>query len=83
MNEWEWVACVLAAGVALCAAAALLFGIADALIALELAGTLASTALVALSEGLQRQPFVDLGVTLAVLSLVGAFVIARMLEEDP
>jgi multisubunit Na+/H+ antiporter MnhF subunit len=63
--------------------AALLFGIADALIAMEIAGTLASSVLLVLAEGLQRQPFVDLAVTLAVLSLVGALVIARMLEDEP
>jgi multisubunit Na+/H+ antiporter MnhF subunit len=83
MNEWEIVAAVLSAGLIGCGAVATFAGIGDALVALEIAGTLSATILMALSEGLQRQPFIDLAVTVALLSLVGSFVFARMLEDEP
>jgi multisubunit Na+/H+ antiporter MnhF subunit len=35
-----------------------------------------------LSEGLQRQPFVDLALVVAVLSVLGGMVIARLLEDN-
>ena len=82
MNQWELAAAVLGAGTlaatALCARAK----IADGLVALELASTLLTSALLALAEGLQRQPFVDLALTFALLSLVGALAFARLLEHD-
>ncbi|MCW3018652.1 MAG: hypothetical protein JWN10_960 [Solirubrobacterales bacterium] len=82
MNEWEIAATVLGAALLPCVAVCALAGIADGLVALELAGTLASTILMVLAEGLKRQPFVDLALTLALLSLIGSLVFARMLEHD-
>jgi multisubunit Na+/H+ antiporter MnhF subunit len=82
MNEWELVAAVLGAGLFACGALAALGSVATALVALELGGTLATTILMVLSEGLQRQPFIDLAVTVAALSLLGAMLLARMLEDD-
>jgi multisubunit Na+/H+ antiporter MnhF subunit len=54
----------------------------DALAALEVASTVASTALMALAEGFHRQPFIDLALVLALVSLIGALVFARMMEAD-
>ena len=54
----------------------------SALAAVEVAGTLAATALMVLSEGFHRQPFIDLAVVLAVLSVVGSLAFARMMERD-
>jgi multisubunit Na+/H+ antiporter MnhF subunit len=82
MNEWEVVAAVLAAGVIPCLGVALLAAVTDALAALELAGTLMCGALMALCEGIHRQPFVDLALLFALLSMVGALVFARMIERD-
>lgn len=82
MNEWVIAAAILGVGLLPCVAVCALAGVADGLVALELAGTLSSTILMALAEGLQRQPFVDLALTLALLSLVGSLVFARMLEHD-
>ena len=82
MNEWEIAAVVLAAGVLACGAVALLAGVADALVALQIGGTLTTSILVVLSEGLQRQPFVDLAVTVAVMSVLGCLVFARMMERE-
>ncbi|HEV7586468.1 MAG TPA: monovalent cation/H+ antiporter complex subunit F [Solirubrobacteraceae bacterium] len=81
MNEWEIAAAVLAAGLLPCLAVCARAGLADGLIALEISGCLMSTVLMVLSEGLQRQPFIDLAVTLAVLSLIGALFVARVLER--
>jgi len=83
MNQWEIIAAVLAAGLVGCGAVATFAGVGDALVALEIAGTLSTTILMALSEGLQRQPFIDLALIVAVLSLLGSFVFARMLEDEP
>jgi len=80
MNEWEVVAAILTACLVACVAVAAFARIADALIALEISGTVASAVLMVLSEGLQRQPFIDLALTLAVLSMLGALAFARMLE---
>ena len=55
---------------------------AAALAALEVASTLATTTLIVLSEGFHRQPFVDLAVVLAVLSVVGSLAFARLMEGD-
>lgn len=82
MNEWEILAAVLAAALVPCLAVAMWASVAGALVALEVAGTLASTALMALAEGLQRQPFVDLALVLAFLSIVGTLAIARLIERD-
>jgi multisubunit Na+/H+ antiporter MnhF subunit len=49
---------------------------------MELAGTLIATALMLLAEGFHRQPFVDLALLLALLSIVGGMVFARLMEHD-
>ena len=82
MNEWEVIAAVLTACLVACAAVAAFASIADALVALEVGGSLASAMLMVLAEGLQRQPFIDLALTLSVLSLLGALAFARMLEGE-
>jgi multisubunit Na+/H+ antiporter MnhF subunit len=55
---------------------------AAALAAVEVASVLAVTALMLLSEGFHRQPFIDLAVTLAILSCVGSLTFARLMEQD-
>jgi multisubunit Na+/H+ antiporter MnhF subunit len=82
VNQWELVATVLGAGLIPCLLVCALASIADGLIALEVASTLLSTIMIALSEGLQRQPFIDLALTFALLSLLGALAFARLLERD-
>jgi multisubunit Na+/H+ antiporter MnhF subunit len=82
MNEWEVVAAVLGAILVPCVGVASLAGVASGLVALEIAGTVVSTILMVLAEGLQRQPFIDLALTLALVSMVGAFALARLLERD-
>ncbi len=82
MNEWEVAAAILAAGIIPCLAVCLLAHVTDALAALELAGTLLASALMALCEGIHRQPFMDLALLFALLSMVGAMVFARLMERD-
>jgi multisubunit Na+/H+ antiporter MnhF subunit len=81
MNEWEIAATVLAFALIPCAAVCLLAPVPHALVALEIAGVLVATILVLLSEGFHRQPFVDLAVVLAPMSLVGALAFARLMER--
>jgi multisubunit Na+/H+ antiporter MnhF subunit len=82
MNEWEIAATVLTAAILPCVGVCMLASAAAALAALEVAGTLATTALIVLSEGFHRQPFIDLALILAVLSVVGSLAFARLMEGD-
>ena len=82
MNEWEIAAIVLMAGILPCLAVCVFASAAAALAALEVASTLATTALIVLAEGFDRQPFIDLALILAVLSVVGALAFARLMEGN-
>jgi multisubunit Na+/H+ antiporter MnhF subunit len=82
MNEWEIAALVLTAAILPCVGVCVFATAAAALAALEVASTLATTALIVLSEGFHRQPFIDLAVVLAVLSVVGSLAFARLMEGD-
>ena len=81
MNEWEIAAAVLAGAILPCLGVCLFATALDALAALELAGTLLSSALVALCEGFHRQPFMDLALLFALLTMLGAFAFARLMER--
>jgi multisubunit Na+/H+ antiporter MnhF subunit len=82
MNEWEIAAAVLAAAILPCLGVAALTGPMRALAAFELSGTLLSSALMALCEGFHRQPFIDLALVFALLSMLGALAFARFMERD-
>jgi multisubunit Na+/H+ antiporter MnhF subunit len=82
MSVWEIAAIVLAGSIVPCVAICLLASAADALVALELASTIATTALMVLAEAYHRQPFIDLAVVLALVSVVGALAFARLMEAD-
>jgi multicomponent Na+:H+ antiporter subunit F len=81
MNEWLLAAVVLLAALVPCGVVCVLRSPVDGLVALELAGVIDTTILVLLSEGFQRQPFVDLAVVAAVMSFAGSLVFARILER--
>ncbi len=83
MNRWEIAALVIMVALLPCLAVAVLAGAAAALAAVEVASVLAVTALMLLSEGFRRQPFIDLAVVLALLSTVGSLTFARPMEADP
>jgi multisubunit Na+/H+ antiporter MnhF subunit len=82
VNEWEIAATVLGFALIPCGAVALLAEPPHGLAALQVAGVLLSTILMLLSEGFHRQPFIDLAVVFAPLSLVGSFMFARLMERD-
>jgi multisubunit Na+/H+ antiporter MnhF subunit len=82
MNEWEIAAAVLGAAIVPCLGVCVLTSAMSAMAALELAGTLLSSALMALCEGFHRQPFVDLALLFAFLSMLGAFAFVRLMEQD-
>lgn len=82
MNEWEIAASVLGAAIVPCLAVCLLTGAMGALVALEMAGTLAASALMLLAEGFHRQPFIDLALLLALLAVIGGMAYARLMERD-
>jgi multisubunit Na+/H+ antiporter MnhF subunit len=81
MNKWEIAAAVLAFALVPCVLVCLLAPAPHGLVALEIAGVLVSTILMLLSEGFHRQPFIDLAVVLAPLSLVGSLTFARLMER--
>jgi multisubunit Na+/H+ antiporter MnhF subunit len=82
MNEWEIAAAVLGGAIAPCLGVCALSDAVNALTALELAGTLLASALMALCEGFHRQPFIDLALLFALLTMLGAFAFARLMERD-
>ncbi|HEX4011872.1 MAG TPA: monovalent cation/H+ antiporter complex subunit F [Solirubrobacteraceae bacterium] len=82
MNRWEIAALVVIAAAVPCLAVCVLADISAALAAVEVSATLAVTALMLLSQGFHRQPFVDLAVVLALVSTVGSLTFARMMERD-
>jgi multisubunit Na+/H+ antiporter MnhF subunit len=82
MNEWEIAATALGFALIPCVGVALLAPPTHGLAALQLAAVLVSTILMLLSEGFHRQPFIDLAVVFAPLSMVGALTFARLMERD-
>lgn len=82
MNEWEIAAAVLGGAIVPCLGVCALSNAVNALAALELAGTVLASALMALCEGFHRQPFIDLALVFAMLTILGSFVFARLMERD-
>ncbi len=81
MNEWEIFAALLGLGLVPCLSVCALADAAHGLVALEVASVVLTTILMALAEAFQRQPFIDLALTFALMSLVGSLAFARLLER--
>jgi multisubunit Na+/H+ antiporter MnhF subunit len=81
VNVWLIAAIALLPALLACGLACALFGVLDALAALELMGVLSTVELMLLAEGTHRQPFIDLALVLAVMSLIGGLAFARLLER--
>lgn len=79
MNVWLWGATALLVGLVPCGWIALRETRVDALVALELAGTISTLALVLLAQGFDRASYYTVPLALAFLSFVGALVLARFL----
>ncbi len=82
MNEWLIAATVLGFALIPCLAVSALSPPEHGLAAIEIGGVLTCTMLILLSEGFHRQPFIDLAVVLAPLSLIGALAFARVMERE-
>jgi multisubunit Na+/H+ antiporter MnhF subunit len=82
MNEWEIAATVLGFALLPCLGVALLAAPTSGLAGLQIAAVLLSTILVLLSEGFHRQPFIDLAVVFAPMSMIGSLMFARLMERD-
>jgi multisubunit Na+/H+ antiporter MnhF subunit len=82
MNAYE-IAAVVLTGITLpCLGVCVFASATAALAAFEVASTVAVTTLMVLAQGFHRQPFIDLALVLAALSLVGAIAFARLMERD-
>jgi multisubunit Na+/H+ antiporter MnhF subunit len=81
VSAWILASIVLVCALGACVVGCLVRTILDALIALELGGTIATVTFIVLAEGVHRQPFVDLALVLAVLTFVGSLAFARLLER--
>jgi multisubunit Na+/H+ antiporter MnhF subunit len=81
VNVWLIGATALLAGVLPCGWVVLRGRLTEALVALELAGTLVTLVLVLLAEGFHRSSYFTLPLVLAALSFVGALVFVRFLGE--
>jgi multisubunit Na+/H+ antiporter MnhF subunit len=79
VNVWLWGATALLVGLVPCGWIALRETRLDALVALELAGTVATLTLVLLAQGFERASYYSVPLALAFLSFVGALVLARFL----
>ena len=82
MTEWELAAAIVAAAILPCLGICALAGVWDALAAVELASVLLTSVLLLLCEAFHRQPFVDLALTFAFVSALGALVFARLMEKE-
>jgi multicomponent Na+:H+ antiporter subunit F len=82
MNEWQIAAAVLIAALVPCGWLCLRRSFAEGLVALQLAGVLASLTVLLLAEAEGREPFADLALVLAVLSFAGTLLFARFLERE-
>ena len=80
MNVWLAAATVLLAATAPLGWLAIRRSPADGIVALELAGVVVALAMLAIAEGINRQPFGDLALVLAVLAFGGSLTFARFLE---
>ncbi len=82
MNEWLLAAFVLLAAMVPLGAVCFFSSAVDGLVALQVAGTNAAFVLLLVSEGIQRQPFADLALVLALMSFVGSLAFAHFLEHQ-
>ena len=82
MNEWLIAALVLLASMLPLGAVCFFARPIDELVALQVAGTNAAFILLLVAEGIQRQPFADLALVLALMSFVGSLAFAHFMERQ-
>lgn len=79
MNAWLWGATALLLGLTPCGWLAVRATRVDALVALQMGGTVTTLVLVLLAEGFHRASYMGLALALAFLSFAGVLLIARFL----
>ncbi len=83
MNEWVIAALVLIAGGLVPLGVVSCFSdVIEGVVALNLAGVIATLVLALLAEGFHRQPFIDMAVVLAFASVAGSLTFLRFLERE-
>jgi multicomponent Na+:H+ antiporter subunit F len=82
MTGWDLAAATLIAALVPCGWVCVRRGFADGVVAVQLAATAASLALLTLAEAEGRQPFANLALVLVVLSFAGMLVLLRFLERQ-
>jgi multicomponent Na+:H+ antiporter subunit F len=81
VNAWLIASTVLLLGLVPCGVVMVRGSSVEALVGLQMAGVLETVVLMLLAEGFHRPPFFDLALVLALLTLAGGLVFARMLER--
>ena len=81
MNVWLAAACGLGVCLIPCADLCLRGSVERRLVGFELASIITTLLLVLLTVGFHRLPFIDLPLTLAIMSLGAGLVFARFLEK--
>lgn len=81
MNVWLIATGVLLLALVPCAVVVFRTAVPDRLVAVELAGTIATLFIVALAQGLGRPSLFDLALALALLSVPGTLVYTYFLER--
>jgi multisubunit Na+/H+ antiporter MnhF subunit len=82
VNVWLLAATVLLGGLVPCGAVAARGSELDGLAALQLAGAVATVALLLLAEGFHRSAYFILPLALPALSFVGTLIFARYFERE-
>ena len=77
MNEFTLAACALLVLLLPCVLVSARADFASAIVAAQLASTIGALALLVISQAEGRQPFGDLAIVLAAVSLVGSLFLAR------
>jgi multisubunit Na+/H+ antiporter MnhF subunit len=83
MSAWLVAATALVGLLIACGAVAALADPVSAVVALEVGGIVATTALLVLAEGTHRQSFVDLALIAGLLIVPGGLVFVRLMERRP
>ncbi|MGC1782431.1 MAG: monovalent cation/H+ antiporter complex subunit F [Acidobacteriaceae bacterium] len=81
MNAWLIAAVVVSACLLPCADMCLRGSPERRLVGLEMTGIIVTIALILFTVGTNRLPFIDLALTLAIMSFGGGLVFARFLEK--
>jgi multicomponent Na+:H+ antiporter subunit F len=82
VNAWWIAATLFTLALIPCLAVGLRGAVGRRLVALEMAGTVESLLLLVLAEAMDRPAFMDLGLTMALMTYGGGLVFARFLEQS-